>query len=460
MNDGRGITRSTSSERELRSSESPRLRPTARLVRLVKSLNASQAADVICSPRKHTCFHLDEGKPIYTKNSVSIRRVKDVVLDPGADTSDLPVKARSNRSAHVLTHVGVRRLVAKVFEKTKSLQRWVIMETRRNSLIKVIPYPNTTREDAERVRKYYLRNNPKVNPDTVVVRHVAMFEDQMRLLGDEFANEALVSMLVTRFSRWCPHILGFEDALIHRPTQRGLIIMHRADATLSEWIQLMQTRPISFEDIVHVVYGIIFQVAATLHFLQQKLRLKHHDLHDKNVFVRFVQPGDEFEAQDLSTVAGYVYRIRGLEMYVPNNFVIPFVADFGFASATIGKQRIGRIDMSAFDGKEDWGPWNINLHRAEGYDLQVLLASIERWRFRGKPLAPYIRPMTEFLSKAPLTRRFRPQRKYVSRVTPLEFIRRTFTSKAGEPLAVDYTRRPEARPGFVPKLALMMDEAE
>ena len=392
--------------------------------------------------------------------------VLEAALPPvlrGLDRTPLHRGAGARRvpSLQVQTRAGPRRLVMKIFPDVARLERWVLMTPSMTRLEYICRHDARTASRAfsegaaahgvsvERARR------------TLVAKRIASFVNDDELLGDEFLVESIVSMAVARLRRRCPHLLGYEDAFVHGPSGRALILMHRADATLAAYFASLPRMPP--EQVVITLNVVAFQVAAALHTLQTSLRLKHHDLHGSNVFVTVIRRTCLVGGQRLHGAKVLRYEIGGKTYFLPNIGITIMLADFGMASITLGGRRVGRIDMGDFNGRRDWGPWNNQLEGAEGYDLQVFIGFLAVCALGGTPCvaAEHGARLARFLAAPPLTKQGRPtSAAAVSRTRPIDFIKAAFSSHGPHSPVHDFTIFPSGLQanGGAPRVVTMMHD--
>jgi serine/threonine protein kinase len=111
--------------------------------------------------------------------------------------------------------------------------------------------------------------------------------------------------------------------------------------------------------------SIILQVMVGLAWAQHRAHFKHHDLHSDNVFVTSKRVPKMWPLPN------------GRIVMLPDTTVSASIADYGQSSVTFKSTRFTRIDVHDLDLSRKWGSWNSILQGNEGYDMAVLLKSLE-----------------------------------------------------------------------------------
>ena len=202
---------------------------------------------------------------------------------------------------------------------------------------------------------------------------------QPRIELSEFFLEAAVGKLMNSAlldTGATPHVIKTRDCFAHEG--RGYLVLDRADGCLCDALRdrmggSLRLKP---EDVA----GVYVQVLHTLQLAQSVLRLKHHDLHTNNVFLKRLRPGDTWRGADLAAATHFKYMVNDCALYVPNaTGYIPWIADLGFCSAiTASGVRLERADLASFGvaspgSRQHWGEWSPELRGCRGYDVQVLV---------------------------------------------------------------------------------------
>jgi len=196
------------------------------------------------------------------------------------------------------------------------------------------------------------------------------------------------------------------------------------------------------------VASLYFQVVVTLELLQKTCRLKHHDLHTENVFIKAIDDTLMWKGQRLKDVTHFSYVLRdGTVLYLPNTGFLVKLGDFGMASMDVCGRRLARLDLNTYSATS-WGEWTSEFEGYEGYDLQMLCGSPpfeeDSWRCEDEVLRGFLRHMRRVVQgmNGKLTRRhLRPCPGAVSRVTPQEVLHAVFVDTPGE--AYDFREAPQ-----------------
>lgn len=469
------VRRLVSTSRSRSRSRTPR---PGSLCAAVAESDALGAAKCLCLLHETVYLRVD-ATPLARNpdTAVSVHRV--VGVRPAVDDTELPRALRATHreairappggarlpSMKISTRMGPRRLAAKVFHNVARLERWVLMSPDLSRLEYICRHDTTSATRAFAEGAAMCGISVAHARRSLVAKRIASFVCDDELLGDEFLVESLTSLAVSRLTRHCPHLLGYEDAFVHGPSGRAYLLMHRADETLATYFNSLPRMPP--EKVIVVLNVVAFQVAAALHTLQTRLQLKHHDLHGKNVFMSIIRRDCKVNGQPLHGANVLRYYLGGRNYYLPNIKINIMVADFGMASMTLGGRRVGRIDMGDFDGLPDWGPWNNHLEGAEGYDLQIFLGFLSSCGLGGAHhvAAEHGARLAKILAAPPLTKQGRPATSMAtSRVTPLQFIEAAFSNAGPTRPVYDFTAVPTREslrlddPDAEPRIVTMMSD--
>ena len=180
-----------------------------------------------------------------------------------------------------------------------------------------------------------------------LVVKVSLFPVNVKDESDPFYIESLASFLLA------------QDDVINFTSMHGsfvcgglgYMIMEKFDGTLSEAKKIIG-RDMSEDDDVRNMY---FQVLASLHYMQVKYKMVHHDLHGDNVMLQKVKKGGYFK-----------YNINGKEYKIKNLGFVVKIIDFGFATFTFRKKRYYRSDMEKYQTIEN-GNYSTKFDKA--YDV-------------------------------------------------------------------------------------------
>jgi len=275
--------------------------------------------------------------------------------------------------------LGKTQLVAKVFEHLDEDTCFGVWVTDIDEAV-VVLHDEIEAED-------FVRNMtpaPATPPEVREMPPVYARGDAVGLTA--FDNEAIVHLLLSDLAaEYTPHITQATDALRWRNT--GYLIMERIACTLEDLLFKVCGNATSglrrdFTDAASVdrvdkdaVVNIVFQALFALAFMQGACKLKHHDLHTNNVFVKEITADTEFRGSALKDAAWFHYHLNGQDFFLPNCGFLAKIGDFGMASLDVHGKRIGRADITLFnDNPKKWGAWSTELDGNEGYDTQLLFA--------------------------------------------------------------------------------------
>jgi len=190
----------------------------------------------------------------------------------------------------------------------------------------------------------------------------------------EFFHEAILGQaLADALKDKTPHITQTRAAFYNERDDKGAILMERVTCTLHDALKDKHKFRMDGSDVA----GIYFQVLHTLSVAQHVCKLKHHDLHDKNVFMKRITSDMEWKGQKLVDATHFKYTVGDQSFYIRNPGYIAQLADFGLSSAVIDGMSIERVDLELIgagdDEEEDeaWGEWTPVLDKRRGYDAQV-----------------------------------------------------------------------------------------
>lgn len=207
----------------------------------------------------------------------------------------------------------------------------------------------------------------------------AWVEEGSAIKSNEFFHEACLSKLVKDhlsdlpvFARGC-----LESAVLAPKAGRG-------------WLTFGRVQGVELETVVNdlepdEMKSIMLQVLAGICVAQQRIKLKHHDLHLFNVLISPVKE-DEPAQWDVETAFG--------TLHIPIVGFHASIIDFGLSSAVdpaTGK-RFERLDEELLtkpkrdEPSDDWGVWGPELEGDTGYDVAMFVESFVEELFRDRPL--------------------------------------------------------------------------
>jgi hypothetical protein len=223
------------------------------------------------------------------------------------------------------------------------------------------------------------RRRLKLNRKEYGIEDIQGTSDGSRVASTEFVHEALLSIGLSKSlldGQKTPHVTRSVAAYLDKSTNRGCLVMERIHCTMYE--ALRDRCGVKLEP--RAVAGMYLQVMHALAIAQTQCNLKHHDLHDKNVFIKKLVPGTMWKGVDLSVAKYFKYSAGPHVFYVENCGYLPQLADFGLSSGTVDGVALERVDLGLMGGgsddedSEDWGEWTPDITHRRGYDLQVLFS--------------------------------------------------------------------------------------
>ena len=204
-------------------------------------------------------------------------------------------------------------------------------------------------------------------------------QDKDTVKSNEFFHEAGLCKLV-------------KDHLSDLPTfARGTLQSAKLDSKGGRgWLTFLRVPGVELETIVNdlspdEMKSIMLQVLASICIAQQRIKLKHHDLHLFNVLVH---PAAESDAKQWSVETPF-----GL-LHIPIVGMHASIIDFGLSSATDPEsgKRLVRLDEELLtkpkkdEPSDDWGVWGPTLEGDTGYDVAMFVESFVEELFRDRPL--------------------------------------------------------------------------
>ena len=314
----------------------------------------------------------EEAKAGDTQKGTQEEEEEPVVLTVPENESDRRVTRE--------TCMGKTQLVCKVFRHLNEGHCASLYDKTTGKLIVVL-------EDDEECEDYVKRRRIK-QPVEVrdVEQHItppsAGQVGAVKLL--DFPNESLVNLFLTRLvvqAAISPHITMTLDAFTCRNT--GFLLMERMTCTLDdvlncEPIERSVRRGLSSPLFnVTELCSLFFQTLFALVSVQRVCKLKHHDLHSGNVFLKRIDEHAVWRGAPLLNATHFHYHLDGTDFYVPNSGFIAKIGDFGMSSMDVRNHRLQRMDMDLFnDEPEKWGHWSAEYEGERGYDGQVLFADV------------------------------------------------------------------------------------
>lgn len=314
-----------------------------------------------------------EGKP---RDDVLIMDI-DVDEQLNLPVPDELVKRRVHRD----TPMGTTQLVCKVFKHLDESVCHGIYDKVKGTLIIILG-------DEEECEDYMRRRRLKrANYDIrLITEHITppteVNPGSVKLL--EFPNESLINIFLTKLlaePQITPHITMAFDAFTYK--NNGLLLMERLDCTLDDVLNAEEIERVVRRGLPSPLFtvpelcSLFFQALFALVVAQRACKLKHHDLHSGNIFLKRITPDTVFRGEKLQDAAVFRYHLDGTDFFLPNCGFIAKIGDFGMSSMDVQGHRLQRMDMDLFnDDPEKWGAWGATYEGERGYDAQVLFADV------------------------------------------------------------------------------------
>jgi hypothetical protein len=275
--------------------------------------------------------------------------------------------------------LGRSQLVVKVFEHLDEDTCFAVWDSTGDKAL-VVLHSEIDCED-------FLRKEGLAASPDLFIREMPVVYARDNAVGlTAFDNESIVHLLLSDLAGdYTPHITEATDALRWRNT--GYLVMERIACTLEDLLfkvcgdatSELERRFKNDATVERVtkeaVVSIVFQALFALAFMQDACKLKHHDLHTNNVFIKEITADTTFRGDALKDAAWFHYHLHGRDFFVPNCGLLAKIGDFGMASLDVHGKRLGRTDIALFnDNPKKWGAWSTELDGNEGYDTQLLFA--------------------------------------------------------------------------------------
>lgn len=202
-------------------------------------------------------------------------------------------------------------------------------------------------------------------------------QDGDALKSNEFFHEAGISKLVKDHLSDLPTFArgALQDAQLDSKGGRGWLTFLRVPGVELETV----VNDLTLED----MKSVMLQVLASICVAQQRIQLKHHDLHLFNVLVH---PADSPQQWSVETPFGL--------LHIPIGGMHASIIDYGLSSATdpTSNKRLVRLDEELLtkqkkdEPSDDWGVWGPKLEGDTGYDVAMFVESFVEELFRDRPL--------------------------------------------------------------------------
>jgi hypothetical protein len=320
----------------------------------------------------YSCYSDDEEDGASEhKDGADARDVVEICDVSGHD-KDEPVSFDVERvRVHAQTSMGKTQLVAKVSPHLDEESCAVVIDNQEKQLIRAF-------DDIEEAEIYVRRRHFKA--PRFEAKEISEFVSGNFVGYSAFVVECVCNLLLTKLvdQGLTPHVLIATQAI--KSKNNGYLLLERIDCTLDDLLadpQHCESSVCKRELTNREVASLFLQAVCAIDTLQRVCKLKHHDLHTGNVFLRRIVEGVVFRGVDLSTATHFHYHVNGSDFYVPNCGLLVKIGDFGMTSFNMGEKRVQRVDMDVFnDDVEKWGAWNAHYEGERGYDTQVLFADI------------------------------------------------------------------------------------
>lgn len=239
---------------------------------------------------------------------------------------------------------------------------------------------------------------------------------------DSFYTESLASFLVAK-----------DDVINFTSVQgsficngRGYMIMEKFDGNLEDFKKIMK-RDASEKDWENMY----LQILASLHYLQTKYKMVHHDLHGGNIMIQKTKADGHFK-----------YNIDGKEYKIKNRGFIVKIIDFGYATYIFRRKRYFRHDATIPEGPK-WGNYGTSFDKAYDVLHSSLIISTLKLKLNGKSKGSIFKKITSNILKSgnynpklgrivkskewTYTSKGRPYGKLPQNVTPNFMIKKLYT---------------------------------
>jgi len=284
---------------------------------------------------------------------------------------------------------------------------------------------------AERAKEYStmvidIQPKPVSNTKNTKWIPAAFVISENRLEGNEFFHEVAINLLL---SKYCADLPMFHQSQLVAATwhvadpncvdcEKRTTMRHRnASPPRSEsrdrdrdrkrkkrktpesgakegnriWFRAVSNPALSLEDAVRSIapeqlVSVLFQTLLAIRLAQDRIKLKHHDMHLGNVMLAET----DIETETYTTPEGaQTIKLRGLRVVL---------IDYGLSSAVDPEtgRWVKRLDEALLmaDDKSDtdaestnsWGVWGEPLANDEGYDAAMLIESLTEALFEDRPL--------------------------------------------------------------------------
>jgi Haspin like kinase domain len=200
-------------------------------------------------------------------------------------------------------------------------------------------------------------------------------EQAKEMKSNEFFHEYVMNMLVKKYLSDIPSFsrASLMDAVYSDKDKSYLHFRNVDDCA-------------EMENVVNDMTGeelrsVLLQVFASICVAQERIQLKHHDLHLGNIMI---SPTKE---------TSWTVDLPFGKVIIPIVNLHATIIDYGLSSATDPEtgHRFVRLDEELLvktdpEEDEEWGVWGPELKGDEGYDVAMLVESIVEQLFKDRPL--------------------------------------------------------------------------
>lgn len=203
-----------------------------------------------------------------------------------------------------------------------------------------------------------------------------VFDEQAKeVKSNEFFHEYALNMMIKKYLSDIP---SFSRSVIVDAvySEKGKSYLHYQNVVGCA----------EMEDVVNDMTGeelrsVLLQVFASICVAQQRIKLKHHDLHLGNVMISHTKE------------TSWTVELPFGKVNIPIVNLHATIIDYGLSSATDPEtgNRYVRLDEELLvkpdpEEDEEWGVWGPELEGDEGYDVAMLVESIVEILFKDRPL--------------------------------------------------------------------------
>jgi len=112
-----------------------------------------------------------------------------------------------------------------------------------------------------------------------------------------------------------------------------------------------------------IIENLILQLFASIYFIQEKFKMVHQDLHDKNIMIKKIKNDKEHKYLN--------YKINGKRFRIPNIGLALIIIDFGFSTFEFKKNRYHRSDFNKIPRE-----YNMSKTFRPNYDIAFITKSL------------------------------------------------------------------------------------